>query len=118
MSDLISTVSTAISLTKRLREINENIKNAEFTNILADLSLELAEVKLKMASLIEEKGELQKKIRELESIEGDPCPKCKKNGWQLEKSVKDSVFGDLGGIRRTYVCSYCGFSEEELVTPK
>ncbi len=118
MGDLITTVSTAISLTKRLREISEKIKNAEFTNIIADLNIELAELKLTMAAMMEEKIELEKRIKELESVEGEPCPKCGKNGWQLEHSEKDQVFGVVGGVRKTYLCSYCGFSEEELVTPK
>ncbi|MCV3263343.1 hypothetical protein OGZ01_11815 [Vibrio harveyi] len=51
MADLLSSVSTAISLATRLREIGKNIEDAEFKNILADLSLELADSKLKMADL-------------------------------------------------------------------
>ena len=51
MSDLMSTMSTAISLAGRLREISKNIEDAEFKNILADLSLELADAKLAMADI-------------------------------------------------------------------
>jgi hypothetical protein len=28
------------------------------------------------------------------------------------------LFGEVGGIRRVYKCSLCGFSEEKLVTSK
>ena len=51
MADLMSTMTTAISLARRLREINKNIEDAEFKNILADLSLELADVKLALADI-------------------------------------------------------------------
>ena len=44
--DLLTTISTSIALAGRLREIAKNIENAEFKNILADLSLELADLKL------------------------------------------------------------------------
>ncbi|MGX9523077.1 hypothetical protein ACWX0P_30640 [Vibrio mediterranei] len=47
MADLLSSVSTPISLTTRLREIGKNIEDVEFKNILADLSIELADSKLK-----------------------------------------------------------------------
>lgn len=51
--DLISTISTSIGLTQRLREISKNIADAEFKNLLADLSSELADAKLEAASLKE-----------------------------------------------------------------
>ena len=114
----ITAITNAIGLLTRLREISANIRDAEFKNLLADLSLELAEVKIKMAGLMEENLELQNKIKELESVEGDPCPRCHKRGWQIEKSEHDEVYGLIGGIRRTYKCSFCGFSEEELIKPK
>ncbi len=28
--------------------------------------------------------ELKNKIRELESMDGDPCPKCHKRSWNIE----------------------------------
>lgn len=117
MVEIISSISNAVSLVSRLKKISENIRDAEFKNLLADLSLELAEAKLKMASLIGENADLQDRIRVLESVEGDPCPKCRKRGWHIEKSAPDENFGELGGIRRTYQCSLCGFTEEQLVTP-
>ena len=88
MVEIISSVTNAIGLVSRLKNISENIRDAEFKHLLADLSLELADVKLKMAVLMNENLELQNKIKELESVEGDPCPKCRKRGWQIEKSEK------------------------------
>jgi phosphoribosylaminoimidazole-succinocarboxamide synthase len=51
--DIISSVSTSVELLKRLREISKNIEEAEFKNLLADLSCELADIKLEVAGLKE-----------------------------------------------------------------
>ena len=63
MGDIITALSTAITLTKRLKEIGDNIKGAEFKNLLADLSLELADAKLKLVEIMEENAELKKEIQ-------------------------------------------------------
>lgn len=81
----ITAITNAISLLTRLREISANIRDAEFKNLLADLSLELAEVKIKMAGLMTENLELQNKIKELESVEGDPCPRCRNADGKLRR---------------------------------
>lgn len=57
--DIIATISTSITLAKRLREISKNIEDAEFKNLLADLSSELADLKLEAASLKERIASLQ-----------------------------------------------------------
>src|SRR5690606_3343668 len=57
--DILTTISTSIGLAKRLREISKNIEDAEFKNLLADLSSELADLKLEAASLKERIAELQ-----------------------------------------------------------
>ena len=116
MGDLISAVSTSITLLTRLKEISNHIKDAEFNNLLADLSLELADVKLKLSNVTDENIALRNKVRELENTEGEPCPKCRKRGWQLESSKPDAIFGDLGGNRHAYKCIFCNFSEEKIVT--
>jgi hypothetical protein len=57
--DIITTISTSINLAKRLREISKNIEDAEFKNLLADLSSELADLKLEAAALKEHIARLQ-----------------------------------------------------------
>lgn len=57
--DIITTISTSISLARRLREISKNIEDAEFKGLLADLSSELADLKLEAASLKEQIVTLQ-----------------------------------------------------------
>lgn len=118
MGDLVTIISTAITLASRLKEISKNIEDAEFKNLLADLSLELADAKMRLASLVEENVKLKAKISALNNAEVEPCPRCRKRGWQLEESKPDRIFGNLGGMRRLYKCSICGFSEEQLETPK
>ncbi|HEY4369018.1 MAG TPA: hypothetical protein VGN07_17420 [Steroidobacteraceae bacterium] len=118
MADLVGSLSTAISLARRLKDISENIKGAEFKNLLADLSLELADVKLRLADVLEENVRLKSEVSALRNVDGEPCPKCRKRGWQLESSKPDPIFGDLGGLRKLFKCSLCGFTEERLDTPK
>jgi hypothetical protein len=45
----ITAITNAIGLLTRLKRISGNIRDAEFKNLLADLSLDLPEVKMKMA---------------------------------------------------------------------
>ncbi|HCG6695574.1 hypothetical protein [Vibrio parahaemolyticus] len=51
---MLDSINNSISLLKRLKEVSDNIADAEFKNILADLSLELAEAKLAIADLKED----------------------------------------------------------------
>ena len=62
--------------------------------------------------------ELDARVRELESADGDPCPRCRKKTWIVEKSEPDPTFGRLGSVRRTYKCTECGLTESTVVTPK
>lgn len=62
--------------------------------------------------------ELEARVKELESADGEPCPRCRKKSWVVEMSEPDPTFGRLGGVRRTYKCTECGLSESTIVTPK
>ena len=115
--DIISSVSTAISLASRLREISKNIENAEFKNLLADLSLELADAKLKIAGLLSENAELNKKLQALTSAEEELCPKCKIRTFELISSKPHPIFGEAGAKEREYKCSNCGFEESKFIEP-
>jgi rubrerythrin len=117
MAGAMESLSSAISIVRRMREVNEKTKNVEFASLIADLNYEFAELKLKFAGVMEENLKLKERIRVLESVEGDPCPRCRKRTYQLESSKPDSLFGDLGGTRRTYKCVECGFTEQNLITP-
>lgn len=116
MADLISTVSTALSIASRLKKVSDKIRDAEFRNLLADLSIELAELKSNAADLIEENTRLRQQLNELDTSPADPCPRCRKRTYVVTKSEPDKQFGKLGGLRRTYACSSCGLTEEKVVT--
>jgi len=116
MADLIATITTAISIAKKLKDISDRIKDVELKGTIADLSLELAELKTRLADVITENVALREKVKALETAEGDPCPKCHKRGWSIESSEPDRLFGDLGGMKRAYRCSLCGFTESKIVT--
>lgn len=115
MTDILTGISTAITLTKRLKEVSEKIKNAEFANLLADLSLQLAETNSNLAQLVNENTELKQRLHVLENAEGDPCPKCHRRGWHVTSSRPHPDLGDLGVSQRAYECSFCGFSENKIV---
>lgn len=52
--DIIGAINHSLTLLQRLREVSKNISEAEFKNLLAELSDELADVKLNVVSLKEE----------------------------------------------------------------
>jgi len=69
--DIISSLSNSITLVKRLREISKNVAEAEFKNLLADLSSELADVKIEAAALKEMVATLQEENRVLRTTAPD-----------------------------------------------
>ncbi|HCG7042105.1 TPA: hypothetical protein NJ307_004383 [Vibrio parahaemolyticus] len=117
MTDVLSSFSTLVSLASRLREVGKNIEDAEFKNILADLSLELADSKLKIAELVSENAELKEKLNDLTSASGEICPKCRNRTYEIKSTKPHPVFGDLGTKERLYECSACKFSETKLIEP-
>jgi len=117
VGDIVSAVSTAIVLAGRLREISKNIEDAEFKNLLADLSLELADAKLKIADLMAENASLKEKLHSLTSASGERCPKCNNRTFQIVSTKPHPIFGDMGAKEREYKCSVCGFAESKFVEP-
>lgn len=116
MTDIITTISTAITLATRLKKASDHVKEAEFQSLLADLQIELAQAKAQVAGLINENTDLKQQIRNASPSDGgDPCPKCRKRTWRPLWSRPDAVFGVAGGSRRFYQCSSCGFNEERVV---
>lgn len=82
---------------------------------LRESALELQEENINLKNQV---LELQERVQKLESFEGEPCPKCRKPAWVVESSKPDRQLGDLGGIRREYKCTECGFAELRLITPE
>lgn len=114
MGDVVSAISTAITLTRRLREISKKVGDAEFANLLGDLSIELGEAKLSIAELLQQNAGLINEVRELKATDFNPCPNCRERTWKIESSTLDNTIGINGGYRRKMVCSSCHFSESVL----
>lgn len=115
MIEALTSVTNAIKLASRLREISENIKDAEFKNLLADLSLELADTKLQVADLTNENTALKTQIESLTSATGEQCPKCNNRTFQIISTKPHPVYGIMGAKERKYECSGCGFAESKMV---
>ncbi len=117
MADVIATMASTLNLATRLRTIGKNIENAEFKNLLADLSMELADLKVRVADVIEENAALKNRVTELQSARGDLCPKCKNQSFSLKSSRPHPTFKEVGVVERLYSCSNCGFEEAKTVDP-
>lgn len=78
ISDAITAINTSITLVTRLRDISQHIDEAEFKNLLADLSLQLADAKLQVAGLKEQLAEQTDEINALKRAA--PAAKEKPSG--------------------------------------
>ncbi|WP_417383223.1 hypothetical protein [Gimesia sp.] len=67
--ELFSALNNSIALAKRLREISNNIKDAEFNQLLADLYNELADIKMEMAGMKEQVAELKEENLRLKTMQ-------------------------------------------------
>jgi hypothetical protein len=107
MADVLTLVATAIDTLKKLRAVSEKIKDAESRNLIADLSIALADLKSEVAGLKEENRWLQAELNQKRTREqhgeqlvvrdgvlyfneppsgkpaGPYCPNCKENGNRL-----------------------------------
>ena len=84
--DVVATINHSISLVGRLREISKNLSEAEFKNLLADLSSELADAKFQIAELKTQLAALNDEIRSLKSAapENKQTPSIKWGCYQFE----------------------------------
>lgn len=104
MADILSSVATAVSLTTRLREIGKHIEDAEFKNVLADLSLELADAKLKISGLVSENTDLKENLRNASEF----CPKCNRRHLNFDGHLL------WDGSSRFPFCPHC-YGEDKFI---
>ena len=64
MADVLSILNGAITTVQKLREISQKVKDAETTNLIADLNLKLADLKMKFAELQEDNLRLRNELNE------------------------------------------------------
>jgi hypothetical protein len=117
MPEVFSSIASALALAKKLKEATDKTRDADTKLLVAELHVQLAEAKMELSNVLDENTRLKAKVRELENPQGAPCPHCHKRGWHVERSERDELTGELGGMRRTYRCSFCNFSEDKLVLP-
>lgn len=115
MIELLPALDTAIGLVKKLKEVGNKLKHSELMNLVGDLSLELANMKIGMSDLIEENDGLKRRLASIENADGDPCPSCKQRTFSVQSSEQDKVYGFMGKMRWKYLCASCGFKDEKLV---
>jgi len=120
----MSAVSTALQITKDLRDLDVSLskaemkaKFAELYNSLADAKIALSDAKLTLNSKEGEISELKLKITALMS--GDMCPLCSSGRMKIIASVPHPIFGVHGHMQRTLKCQNvdCGHSENRKYNP-
>jgi hypothetical protein len=84
--DPVTAIDHAITLTRRLRDISKNVAEAEFKNVLADLSNELADAKLEIVSLKEQLATKAEELRlaKIPSLEPAEKPTMKWGAYQFK----------------------------------
>jgi hypothetical protein len=85
--DVLAIVDRSIASIKRLREISKNVSEAEFRNLLADLSNDLADAKIKIAELKERWADQAEEIRQLKRA-SKPKPSVKWGCYKFEGDDK------------------------------
>ena len=126
MADVISTIQFSLEIVKKLRNLNETIKDADIKTLLAELQSELVDAKLEVVGLKEKMAEIMTKNAELtrqleartseqpEPMDGgyrfgDKGPYCIKC---FETSSKKILLPRATGILHTqfgqYHCPVCG----------
>jgi regulator of replication initiation timing len=122
-----ATIGAALASAKTVLDLVKNANDAQLalriSGEIASLQGKLIDVQQQALALQDENQRLRDEIRQLnaklaETVEAEPCPRCRRKGWRVESSEPDSTFGELGGIRRLYKCEFCGFSESQLMTAK
>ena len=95
--ELVSSISTAIEIAKKLRDLGKKVGEADFRLLLADLTEQLGEAKLQAANLKIELAEATVRITELQREAGRTAA--------TEPEIHEGayVFGD----RSRHYCTGC-----------
>jgi hypothetical protein len=77
--DWTTSLTMGIDIVKRLRAVNDNVKHAELSNVVADLSAEFADLGMKLVGVVEENAKLKAASQTLASgcsrVQGnEPAP--------------------------------------------
>ena len=108
MTDIVAGISTALDITKKLRDLNKAAGEADFKMLLADLTSELGDAKLAAANLKIELAEAKSKNIELAALLE------KKNAEEPELHDHAYVFGD--NTRHYCTGCYDSMGKKSLLT--
>jgi regulator of replication initiation timing len=100
---------------KSITDLAKKGMTVELQEKVVELKEEVINLKDENVQLRSDNLELKSQIDELSN--GEPCPKCRKAGWEFIESKPHPIFGGLGCLERTFKCSACGFSEKHMYDP-
>ncbi len=100
MVDVLTTVTGAIGLTKKLLELTVVAKDAKAKMIVADLQIQLAQLKTRLAELIDENTHLKQEIKNATST-------------VAEVTLKDGLYYKIDGDGP--FCTACYDSKRQLI---
>lgn len=121
----LSAISTALTIAKDLRDLDQSLgdaeskaKLAELYSTLADAKVALSDVKLELQEKNEIISDLKRQLTALKS--GEVCPICRTGVLKTLSIKNDGIFGALGGKRHNMACDNpsCDHIEDKLVTPE
>ena len=105
MSDLITGITTAIDIAKKLRDLNKKVGEAEFKTLLAELYSELGDAKLEATNL---KSDLADRKREIVDL------KAQVNQREQESPVVEQGAYKFPGDDNLY-CTACFVARKQKV---
>ncbi|MGA2774974.1 MAG: hypothetical protein ABSE81_02795 [Candidatus Omnitrophota bacterium] len=110
MSSAVDVINNLVQIGRTLRDVAELVKDAKTKNLIADLNLALADLKMQVATLQEENLDLKKKIKGLESSDDVRSQLTIKKGnyWFISKP--------LSGYSEGPFCTGCFDSNKKLIT--
>lgn len=120
MPDIIGSIGTAINVSKQLLDLAAVAKNAEAKLLIAELQLQLADVKSQLAALVDDRTRLEKEVKRLASAttevvvkdglyykengDGPFCTACyDSKGKLIRVTEMGAVFQDMA----KWACNVC-----------
>ena len=119
MLEILATVKSALTVTKQIRDIADNVATAELKLAIANLTGQLADIKIQAVELAGENADLKQQLSKLKAppeveyrdnvyfkLNGDGpfCPTCHDNDEKLIRIQEvEGVFRDM----MKYRCNVC-----------
>lgn len=121
--ETVKILGAALGSIKTITDIAGTISNAqlrqELNGKIADLQTAILTARQKMLEMQEQYEQLLQENKRLtaqlsDTVDAEPCPRCRRKGWHVESSRPAGEFADLGVSQRQYKCHFCGFTESKF----